>query len=1143
MANNPETAHLAANQANKPAATLAVQDGVAHIEAGTPLTRLHYFDGKFLRADALTLEQDYHRHLVRLANLAGGWGVVHGLGIAVGGGKLTVGPGLAITPAGSTVLSGEAFSATLAELVKLARPAPAGGNAQFGHCGDDAPAAAEAPASGIYEITVGPLEGLCGNEAVYGKLCEDACVTDSQRPYWREGLVLRLRPVSLNLADSAAFPAAAVHLRNRAASAYFASEPWLATPLLSAAGLAGGVWCNPAQLHGRDEVPIGLLAREGDSVKFIDAWSARRERMDAQARGYWQGRMGMRPWNVFIAQVLQFQCQLSGLFEAGQPLPPASDCDQLRKLLDKTRKELEGLLKRYGESTRKILMQAGKPSAKEIESVAGYVKSSFAELDGLSLSLAEAGLGQGALPKNRMLLRAGFLDLPPAGYLPVDPKTPVEDQCSRMFGEGVQLHYHAVRTDEIGHLVEQAQHLQRISLTRGLDNPAAQEQVEIFVPDGIAADAADAAAGIWWRAQLDYRAILALMLVAPDDEQSPTPAPTAGPTSAPTSAPTFTPTPAPVNKSKRARAAEQAADSANSSHKAQSGPDARGGSSGQFRRGLQGMATLPARSSIAFDGLLRSNRGDEAGYAFTLAAAADISKDPNDPGADSRVALYIGGDIGADPFALPLGGDTALRAEMRMAAAGGSGGQQGNGVTVAGTLTVLDVHGSGGGDEARLVQVDIQALEEGGVTPAASARRLKLALKRSGDATSGMLLVDDDRHDPKSSPVLFDWDDQPRHCAMYIAAKAPAPVTGPGAGSPAPLPDQQVMNLTGLPSMPPPSSGVGAAAMSTLAALAEATDDPAFLLRARRRLFPLLDAQKNQTVRALHDWVMFRRARTHLCAPACTPAATGYEGFLLWHLKLEDAGQAQALAEALDKGDEAAVDQFAFKRVGILRYLGESSVPEESADAVLAMWKLAQPGGKVLLGRVWERTPSAGQGWQNHFRLRNMLDQIASLTTPPPRGDSSVAAIAQPSRRLGDSAFDGGMLVVTGGAAARVRKAVAVFAGFDDPNHFPQQDDPWKPFGFKDNAPDGPVVAEFIKALPEDFPHGVTLATVQEVDQPDASQRLETLVKLVETVGKPPVPAARRNVVKLNAQDKAMLLRALGIQADEYDDVVFFERN
>ena len=60
----------------------------------------------------------------------------------------------------------------------------------------------------------------------------------------------------------------------------------------------------------------------------------------------------------------------------------------------------------------------------------------------------------------------------------------IEEQVQRMFGEGVKLHFHAVRHDEIAHLVEEAQHMERISLTRGLDNPKDAEQVEIFVPDG-----------------------------------------------------------------------------------------------------------------------------------------------------------------------------------------------------------------------------------------------------------------------------------------------------------------------------------------------------------------------------------------------------------------------------------------------------------------------------------------------------------------------------------------------------------------------------------------------------------------------------------------------------------------------------------
>ena len=87
---------------------ISATDGKAFIDQTTPLTRLHYFDGKYLRADAFTLDQDYHRTRSRLANLAGGWGVVNGLGISIADktpGLLQVSAGLAITAAGNFVLA------------------------------------------------------------------------------------------------------------------------------------------------------------------------------------------------------------------------------------------------------------------------------------------------------------------------------------------------------------------------------------------------------------------------------------------------------------------------------------------------------------------------------------------------------------------------------------------------------------------------------------------------------------------------------------------------------------------------------------------------------------------------------------------------------------------------------------------------------------------------------------------------------------------------------------------------------------------------------------------------------------------------------------------------------------------------------
>ena len=55
---------------------LGQQGGLTIIPQPTVLTRLNYFDGKFLRASDLQLEQLYLRMLVEVSNLGGGAGVV-----------------------------------------------------------------------------------------------------------------------------------------------------------------------------------------------------------------------------------------------------------------------------------------------------------------------------------------------------------------------------------------------------------------------------------------------------------------------------------------------------------------------------------------------------------------------------------------------------------------------------------------------------------------------------------------------------------------------------------------------------------------------------------------------------------------------------------------------------------------------------------------------------------------------------------------------------------------------------------------------------------------------------------------------------------------------------------------------------------
>lgn len=75
---------------------IGIGNGRSVVEKSSPLTRLNYFDGKFLRAPDMQAEQNALRRQVHLANQAGGGGIVHGFDCALSNGDdLVVSNGLA----------------------------------------------------------------------------------------------------------------------------------------------------------------------------------------------------------------------------------------------------------------------------------------------------------------------------------------------------------------------------------------------------------------------------------------------------------------------------------------------------------------------------------------------------------------------------------------------------------------------------------------------------------------------------------------------------------------------------------------------------------------------------------------------------------------------------------------------------------------------------------------------------------------------------------------------------------------------------------------------------------------------------------------------------------------------------------------
>ncbi len=461
--------------------------GAALIPARTPLSRLNYFDGKFLKAADLAFEQRYLMQLVALSNQGLGSGVVYGFDTALAGGgsdEVSIGPGLAVDPSGNLLYLPGGAKLSIQQIIDATREAVARAPDASGKRGADAfsdcvevvapPPVNALPASDLYVLAICRAEALCGQEDVYGKLCEDACITSSDRPFRTEGIVVRAIPLQLAtpLPTSSTVSLSGAHLRSRVASAFFADEVAKHPHAIRRDGLLSTTWCLGAGYDASCcEVPLAVIARSGASTLFLDAWTVRRERIDAPAKRYWQWKMRMRPWDVFLAQVLQFQCQLAGLLDRPEP-PKEDDCHAAVKLAAELLERLRGEGERAGAAGMAALGLG------------------FTHLENVRNELRAVLEGRvGAPAQGRVLVRRGMVELPSAGYLPVllpsATALSVNEQVRALLGEGLDYRFCVVRPDYVAEALQEAQHMERISLLEGLDDPGQRQAVDILVPDGV----------------------------------------------------------------------------------------------------------------------------------------------------------------------------------------------------------------------------------------------------------------------------------------------------------------------------------------------------------------------------------------------------------------------------------------------------------------------------------------------------------------------------------------------------------------------------------------------------------------------------------------------------------------------------------
>ncbi|WP_255768570.1 hypothetical protein [Pseudarthrobacter sulfonivorans] len=395
------------------------------------ITRLNPVDGLFLRGEHLAVIQTYARQLAEAVGTVGGTGVVYGYSMVLDGKTLRVGPGLAIDPSGCPLRS---TAEAVLELKETAILDP----------------------NGFLRVEVGPAEWPAGHEKTYGDPCGSTCSGSGEgiQPWMETGVTVHVEPDSLpGLAQSFSRDR-----RGRLASAYFERErhqgkPWLATtpngqPLNP---LTRWPWAAGTERAPAGRVPLAALQRFNNNW-VLDVWTARRDVGGPPAAAAWQSRLQMRPWNIFMAQVLQFQAQLSANAAVLDKIDFDTDTFKKYKVLRDFRSRVK-----IDEATRQEL---GEDFLRQVDAAAR--SAPFAR--------AKSGVS---------LVSLGFQELPPAGYLPVPRGAPtVESAVSMFFGTHIDYRVISCDPDYIPQAVEEAQHRERIPLAQ----PAPYPRVDVLVP-------------------------------------------------------------------------------------------------------------------------------------------------------------------------------------------------------------------------------------------------------------------------------------------------------------------------------------------------------------------------------------------------------------------------------------------------------------------------------------------------------------------------------------------------------------------------------------------------------------------------------------------------------------------------------------
>jgi hypothetical protein len=1146
---------MASNASNGNGSQLLVvgdTGGITVIDPSTPLKRLNYYDGKFLRAADFDVEQGYLRQLVALSNQGLGPGVVYGYNTTLGSGDtVQIGPGLAIDPYGKVLLLQSSFAPSIQALIDASKrvptPAPGAsgtaGTGGFSDCVQVAapPPTAVVPVSDIYVIAICSAEALCGQEDVFGVQCQDACVTSTDRPYRLDGIVVRALPLQLVTpfpTSQAVAIDANLYLRSKVAHSWFADEVLKHPDAISRAGLLSGTWCLGAGYDGGCcEVPLAVVARAGATTVFLDAWIVRRERIDAPARRYWQWKTRMRPWDVFLAQILQFQCQLAGLLSSVVvPGSRAGDpCAAQHQALGEAAQFVE--LVRSGLSSLRSIS----PDA-TVANQPALLSLSLTQISDLrdKLQIVLKSAGTPAQPKDRVLICGGILELSSAGYLPVvnGSSISVNDQVRALLGEGLDLRFCITTVDYVAHAIEEAQHMDRISLIQGIDDPSNKPHVDILVPAGkVVSSSITPTAGLY-DASLTFSATQTGGLVLKGAAREATldsggtalylgaaglsqavirklqviAQATADPT-AKTQPVTFT-----ADLEQNVFIQTTAAAAAEVDTRVASAASQARGFINATAAGFAETAVTVATTEETVDGLWLSARIDQRIGLLGINGLTAVSLRAvlaTQPASPVAIELVFHGTLSISGISSAPAGPVVTG-------------------TVNGILSMELIR------EQQSLKKITTLLTQHGNWP--------VTLTYTGDDAIGSITVDltlaaDPLSGLRLTKTFVGSSSQITYRLASITTPAGAGTTVDTLGALELVADAAVVN--------PGNAFHGNATHGLdLVQAALAVSEPVFETNAAALLFPALPAATRELIiQAVLDWVAFTRRREKRCEREVEPVPPlPPRSYRVINLTVQSADEAKTLVTPLQ--DQAKLVQLIQrllaleterKRVKlVVKFAGGTAVAQSDLVAAEADWKTFGPGSiiyYVAIGAVGESDAALQLS-----RVKTLAGAISADSKEDASSQEVAITPYPPGAAMADA--DGVMFFVTV-AAAVPRSALLIYTNWDNGQHIinPAVGTLKSPMEFSNDVPQGDALTKFIAGLTPNQPvNGVTLTTPKAVPDAGAATRLKAVIDALVAAKKPAPTAARQVTQALSAQDRTELGN-VPVVPNDFDDVIFFESN